>query len=134
MRSDYYFRAEVEHILAALTPANRLACEVSLATGLRIGDVLALKTAGLCQRMTVQEQKTGKNRRVRFTNDLYTRLLAFAGKTYVFPHRLDGRKHRTRQAVWKDLKRVQKLLNHSDEAVTMIYAMADELMKRRYNK
>ncbi|MGI5895761.1 MAG: tyrosine-type recombinase/integrase [Oscillospiraceae bacterium] len=33
-----------------------------------------------------------------------------------------------------DLKRVQKLLNHSDEAVTMIYAMADELMKRRYNK
>jgi integrase len=167
MKAEYYFKREVEHILAALMPANRLACEVSLATGLRIGDVLRMKTEALAQRMTVQEEKTGKNRRVYLTNDLYTRLLRQAGRLYVFPHRLDGKKHRTRQAVYKDLrrvrdlmrlkvnlsphsmrkvyavnefhkdgdlKRVQKLLNHSSEAVTMIYALADEQLKRRGGK
>ena len=44
MRSDYIRREEFEHILAALTPPNRLAMRVSLATGLRIGDVLNLRT------------------------------------------------------------------------------------------
>lgn len=167
MRADYYFKLEVEHILAALMPRNRLACEVSLQTGLRIGDVLALKTPALAPRMTVQEQKTGKNKRITLQKDTYERLLAFAGHTYVFPHRTDGKRHRTRQAVYKDLrrvrdlmrlkvnlcphsmrkvyavteygkdhdlKRVQKLLNHSDEAVTMIYAMADALTASRKGK
>ena len=39
MRSEYYPRGEVTHILAALSPQNRLACEISLFTGLRINDV-----------------------------------------------------------------------------------------------
>lgn len=29
-----------------------------------------------------------------------------------------------------DMKRVQRLLNHSDEAVTMLYALADQLAKK----
>lgn len=164
MRSEYVFKNEVEHILAALMPENRLACEVSLATGLRIGDVLRLKTEDIQkERFSVQEQKTGKRRTVRLPVALRNRCAAFAGAVYVFTGRLDGRKPRTRQAVWKDLKRVQrlmrldvnltphsmrkvfaveeyhrsgdlkrvqKLLNHSNEAVTMIYAMADEQVKR----
>lgn len=78
---------------------------------------------------------------------------------------IDRAQARTRQAVWKDLKRiaglfrlhmnlaphscrkiyaveaykrsggdvkkVQKLLNHDSEAVTMLYCLADELTKRR---
>ena len=47
MRADHVPRDELAHILAALTPPNRLALEVSLATGLRIGDVLAPQTAKL---------------------------------------------------------------------------------------
>ena len=42
MRSDWIPKGEMSHILAALQPENRLACEVSLATGLRINDVLAM--------------------------------------------------------------------------------------------
>lgn len=29
-----------------------------------------------------------------------------------------------------DIKRVQRLLNHSDEAVAMLYALADQLAKK----
>lgn len=165
MRSGWVPAGEMQHILAALTAPNRLACEVSLATGLRIGDVLALKTGAVKkQRFTVQEKKTGKTRAVYLPRELQERCLAEAGQFYVFPGRLSGRDHRTRQAVYKDLrraadlfrvkahisphsarkafavdlfqrtadlKRVQRLLNHGDEAVTVLYAMADLVEKRK---
>lgn len=165
MKSQYIPRGEVAHILAALMPENRLACEVSLATGLRIGDVLSLTRSQIeKQRFTVKEQKTGKTRFVRLPVDLWERCLKNCGRFYVFEHRLDSRKTRTRQAVFKDLKRaaalfrcsenitphslrkiyavdryhetcdlkkVQRLLNHSDEAVTYLYAMADVVSKRK---
>lgn len=165
MRSEWVPKGEFEHILSALTPENRLACEVSLATGLRIGDVLLLTPQKVRkQRFTIQEQKTGKTRYIRLPKELVDRCLACAGAHYIFPHRINGRKPRTRQAVYKDLKRVaylfgckknitphsarkvyavdefektgdlkkvQKLLNHSDEAVTMIYAMANIVGKRK---
>ena len=167
MRSAWVKTEELSHVLAALTPANRLACEISLATGLRIGDVLQLKseTVTRSNRFTVQEQKTGKRRRVYIPRPLWLRACAAAGPVYVFSGRCNGRKHRTRQAVYKDLrraaeafrldlpvtphscrkawavdklaepgsslKRVQRLLNHDSEAVTMLYAMADKLEQRK---
>jgi site-specific recombinase XerD len=153
------------HLLAALTPPNRLALEISLATGLRISDVLELRTADLerTQRPTVTALKTGKSRRIYIPDELHRRALLMAGRRYIFAHRHDWRRHRTRQAVYKDikriaamyrlqanvaphtarkvwaveqyhkdgdLKRVQKLLQHDSEAVTMIYALADELVTR----
>lgn len=163
MRTDWVPREEIQHILAALTPPNRLACEVSMRTGLRIGDVLRLKTSQLKNRFTIQEEKTGKCRRVFLSDKLLNELLENSGKIFVFPHRTNGRKHRTRQAVFKDLKRaaglfrcrekvrphslrkiyaveqyektkdlarVKRLLNHSSEAVTYIYAMADLITKK----
>lgn len=65
-RADWLDRPAMGHVLAALMPANRLVMECCMATGLRVGDVLALKTADVQhgQRMTVREQKTGKSRRV----------------------------------------------------------------------
>lgn len=169
VRADYVDRVEFGHLLAALMPPNRLALEVSLATGLRISDVLNMRTDQLKERMTVRELKTGKTRRVRLPAELYARCLAQAGKVWVWEGRQDWRKHRTRQAVYKDLKRaaalfrlprglqisphtarkvyavtqyqtghslqrVQQLLQHSNEAVTMIYAMADELTARKLGK
>jgi integrase len=165
MRTDYAPRGEILHILASLTPENRLACEISLATGLRINDVLALKTEKVKkQRFTLREEKTGKTRTIRLPTELYKRALNCCGQHYVFEGRLNGRTHRTRQAVFKDLKKasrnfglkynlaphslrkvfaveeflksgslkkVQKLLNHDSEAVTILYAMADELTKRK---
>lgn len=165
MRSDWLHTDSLKHILAALTYENRLAIETSLATGLRIGDVLALKSDYLMkERFTIHEEKTGKARRIRLPQELRDDLFQNAGRFYVFEHRLDPRRHRTRQAVWKDmhracelfrikhltitphsarkiyavskyqstqsLKKVQQLLNHSDEAVTMLYAMADTITEK----
>lgn len=166
LRSDYIFKQEFEHVLAALTVPNRLALELSLVTGLRISDVLSLSSSKLSQRMTVRESKTGKTRRIYIPSELLERLRRQAGKYYVFEGRNDPKKPRTRQAVYKDikrayrlfrlptalqisphsarkiyavdqfhktgdLKRVQKLLNHSSEAVTMVYALADQMAARR---
>lgn len=164
-RSDWASADVMSHILAALTIENRLAVTVSLVTGLRIGDVLSLRSRDLLrERITVVEEKTLKKRTVRIPSRLRDQLLSISGKIYVFPNRLDPRKHRTRQAVYKDIKRaakafriksnischtarkiyavseykkdfsvarVKKLLNHSNEAVTMIYAIADELTERK---
>jgi integrase len=167
VRSEWISNEEIGHILFALTTPNRLACEVSLATGLRINDCLNLKTEQVRkQRFTVREQKTGKTKSVRLPSALQREILSQAGTVYAFEGRTDGRKPRTRQAVFKDLQRankafrlfvhisphtlrkiyaveefkkdgdlqrVKKLLNHSDEAVTMIYALADQLRARRGN-
>jgi integrase len=157
--------------LAALTPPNRLALEISMKTGLRIGDVLNLKTEALRgvseQRLTIKEQKTGKSRRIRIPLELYEEAMKKAGRYFIFENRLDQRRPRTRQAVYKDLKRVaklfrlkeniaphsarkvyaveafartgdikrvQSLLNHKDEAITTLYAMADTLTARKLDK
>lgn len=117
------------------------------------------------ERFTVRESKTGKTKRVRLPKALRDDLFAIAGKYYIFEGRTDCKKHRTRQAVYKDLKRaahlfrvtnsqisphsarkiyavkalgkygslskVKELLNHSDESVTIVYAMADVITARR---
>jgi len=166
MRSEWAPKGELEHILAGLSPENRLACEISLSTGLRINDVLALTPAKVKkQRFTIKEEKTGKTKYIRLSKDLVARCLACSGQHYIFEGRLNGREHRTRQAVFKDikkcadffkvkenitphslrkayaveeykksgnnLKKVQKLLNHESEAVTMLYAMANVLNRKK---
>lgn len=95
-----------------LTPANALVIETMLQTGLRVSDVLALTSAQLRkgQRFTVLESKTGKGKRIRIGNKLYFRLLEQCGKKWVFPSARDDSKHRTRQAVWADVKRAAKAL------------------------
>lgn len=81
---------------------------VSLCTGLRVSDVLNLRTAELSERMTIVEQKTRKKMRVRFDPALLAALRRQAGAVWVFEHRIDPNKHRTRQAVWKDLQRAAR--------------------------
>lgn len=160
MKSAWVSDDVMSHILAALTKENRLAILVSLTTGLRISDVLNLRTCQLKKKFTVVEQKTLKKKLIRLSDGLLDELLAIAGSVFVFEHRLDPRRHRTRQAVYKDVRRaarafridvnvsvhsarkmyavkqykrtcsiqrVQELLNHSSEAVTMIYALADQM-------
>lgn len=151
-------------MLALLMPSNRLACQLALHTGLRINDVLSIRTEQLRPRLTVREHKTGKGKRITIPKQLLSSIREQAGETWAFPGR-DPSKHRTRQAVWADIKRaqralrlpdnigphslrktyavrkftanggdlaaVQRALNHSDVAVTMLYAMADHLTRQR---
>lgn len=163
IRTEYLLDKELEHVLAVLTPSNALVCQVCLHAGLRIGDVLNLKTAQIKPRFWITEQKTGKRRMVGLPEPLREAILEQAGKVWAFPGR--GKTgHRTRQAVWKDVKRaarmfrldqnvaphsfrkvyavdlyeqygdlktVQKALNHSSEATTMLYACAAQMLKAK---
>ncbi len=107
---NYLLKQQLDLVLASLMPANRLACEVALHTGLRISDVLALKTEDVrrSSRFWVKEAKTGKAKLVGLPAPLRRRLLNQAGKTYVFPARLNENGHRSRQAVWADIDRAQR--------------------------
>lgn len=168
MRSEWVNDETLGHIFAALTPANALACRVSLATGLRIGDVLRLRPEFVARgRFTIKEEKTGKPRRVYIPAGLRDEVLMMSGRFWCFEGRNDPKRRRTRQAVYKDLRRaarlfrvtehvsphsmrkafavsyyhrtgalgkVRDLLNHSSEAVTAIYAMADCLAQNRRNR
>lgn len=97
------------HVLALLMPQNALICEVALHTGLRIGDVLALRTAQIKRQFYVTEAKTGKRRRVNLPERLLARIRAQAGEEWAFPGVKPGRP-KTRQAVWRDVKRAAKAL------------------------
>lgn len=108
MKTEYLLQREVEQVLGLLTPVNRLVLRVSLHTGLRISDVLSLKTAQLSSRFWVTESKTRKKKFIGLPRELLDDLRHVAGKIYVFESRTNPKKHRSRQAVWADLKRAAK--------------------------
>lgn len=167
MTTEYLLDREVECVLAALTPSNRLVMRVCLHTGLRLGDVLSLKPEQLKPRFWITEKKTGKLRMVGLPGELLNDLVRGAGSVWVFPKRTNPNEHRTRQAVWHDVKRaakafripqnvaphsfrkvyavdlmhkygdiakVRRVLNHSSDAVCMIYALADISLRAKYKK
>lgn len=131
MTTEYLLRKEVDHVLAALTPQNRLVIEVALETGLRISDIVELRTDQLALSMWVPEKKTGKKHRCGLKRDLLARVLEQAGPVWAFPGR-DPAKHKTRQAVWKDVKRAAKAFrlpqNVGCHSFRKVYAV--ELMKK----
>lgn len=108
MRSEPVDRQCFDAVGRLLMPSNRLALQVAVETGLRIGDVLALRRDQIAERFTVVEQKTGKRRPVRLGKKLLGELrrLPVRGE-FVFAGR-DPAKPRTRQAVYADLKRAAK--------------------------
>ena len=67
MKSAYVLERKLEQALDLLTEQNRLVMRVCLDTGLRIGDVLALRADQLRPQFYVTEQKTGKRRRVNLS-------------------------------------------------------------------
>ena len=104
MKTEYLLNKELDNVLAALMPSNRLVCQVCLHTGLRVSDVLSLKTQQLGPRFWVTESKTKKRRLVGLPAPLLEDIKAQAGPVWAFPSPR-GEGHRTRQAVWKDVKR-----------------------------
>lgn len=187
MKTDYICLDRMKELLSALMPDNRDALLISMYTGLRISDVLRLrweKCSSLRPGMllSLTAMKTGKTVNVMISPPVCEVLKRRGAGRYqtgwVFPGRTRGTTSadggpgssmpRTRQAVWKDLKRcarlyrcdgrklrenigphscrklfavslyretkslevVRRALGHSDLAVTMVYAMADELTSR----
>lgn len=104
MTTEYLLQREVENVLDLLTFENRLVVRLLLHTGLRISDALALRPEQLKPNFWITEKKTGKRRQVGIPQPLLNDLLENSGKSWVFEGERPG-KHRTRQAVWKDVKR-----------------------------
>lgn len=104
-----------EIILATMMPANALAIEVCLETGLRISDALSLKTVDIerTNRPYVVDSKTGKHHRILIPRELQLRLLKQAGKIWIFEGRLDVTKHRTRWTVYKDMQKAVRVLRRN---------------------
>lgn len=163
MKTEYLLNREVDLVLAMLTDRNALIMRTALHTGLRIGDVLSIKTDQLRTRFWVTERKTKKRRQIGLPEPLLSDLKKQAGETWVFESPRTGRPQ-TRQAVWKDVKRaakalrlpqnigphsarkvfavellskygdierVKRALNHSSEAITLIYALADRQLESK---
>ena len=163
MKTEYLLDREVDLVLAALTPRNALVMRVALHTGLRISDVLSIKTEQLASRFWVTEMKTRKRRQIGLPEPLLSDIKKQAGKVWAFESPRTGKPH-TRQAVWKDVKRaawamrlpqnvaphtarkvfsvdllrkygdiekVRRALNHSSMAVTLVYALADQMLESK---
>lgn len=131
MRTEYLLEKEVQNVLDLLTYENRLVVRMLLHTGLRISDVLELKAEQLKPNFWITEKKTKKRRQVGIPEPLLTDIRAEAGKVWAFPG-ADPRKHRTRQAVWKDVKRAAIALrlpqNVAPHSMRKVYAV--ELLKQ----
>ena len=130
MKTEYLLHREVGHVLAALMPQNRLIARVCLHTGLRVGDVVALRTQDLGPQFMVREAKTGKRRRVGLPENLLADIRDQAGAEWAFPGRSGG--HKTRQAVWADVKRAARAFrlpqNVAPHSLRKVYAV--DLLER----
>ena len=130
-KTEYLLGKEVDRVLSALMPQNRLICRVCLHTGLRLGDVLNLRTQQLALQFTITEAKTKKRRRVGLPAALLADIRAQAGHEWAFPGRKAG-SHKTRQAVWRDVKRAAKAFrlpqNVGPHSFRKVYAV--ELLDR----
>lgn len=110
MRADYIDPEVYGKVFHLLQYENALALRTSLETGLRISDVLSIRTSDIRgNRLTFTAQKTGKEGTKILSGDLLRRLRRISGKEFIFEGR-SGTKPRTRQAVWKDLKKAAEFL------------------------
>lgn len=114
MRTNALDKSNWEILQRLLTPANALVVEIMLETGLRISDVVSLKKeCAFKTRFTVEESKTGKKRNIRLSKKLREKLQVATGDFYIFPNARNPASHRTRQAVWHDIKRASKAMRFS---------------------
>ena len=132
MTTEYLLNKQVDMVLSALMPQNRLIFRVILHNGARIGDVLALKREQLAPSFWYTEKKTGKRRRMGIPEELLREIRRNAGSSeWAFPGR-DPRKPKTRQAVWADIKRAQRAFrlpqNVGTHSARKVYAV--RLMER----
>lgn len=114
MRSDYLPPDCWRELYRVMTADNVNAMRVSLETGLRIDDVLSLRPQDVKKKsggysIEYTAKKTNKSGKAGISADLARELLSRAGTAWLFEGRQKD-KHRTRQAVYKDVKKAARLL------------------------
>ena len=131
MTTEYLLGKEVDRVLAALMPQNQLIVRLMLQTGMRVGDAVSWPTSALKPSGWYVESKTGKKRRYGISKPLLDAIKAQAGPEWAFPGRRRGT-HKSRQAVWKDIKRAAKAFRLSQNvgAHSMRKVYAVRLMRK----
>lgn len=127
MRADYLRPQTYSRLFFLMQYPNVLALRLSLETGLRIDDVLSLKPAALAgTNLSYVAKKTGKPGKKKVSATLAREIRGQASKAWLFPGRKEGN-HRTRQAVWRDVKKAAKTLgldeNVSPHSARKTYAV-----------
>ena len=128
MRTDYLNPQLYNRLYSVMTYENVLALRISLETGLRIDDVLSLRCDQLSGR-TIKgvAEKTGKPFKKVISADLAKRLRQLGRSGYIFPHRTKPGEHRTRQAVWANMKKAADVmgvqLNAAPHSARKTYAV-----------
>lgn len=113
MKSEFVTEQELAGVHRCLYDwRDMLALEVSQATGLRVGDVLAMRVCDLVSRPRIREEKTGKVRRVYLSKRLLHDLRAISGPVWVFQGAKAGR-HRSYDALYRDVR--QAAQNYTGE-------------------
>lgn len=93
-----------------MTYENALVLRLALATGLRVGDCVKVRVEDIKGRtLYYTAEKTGKSGKKVIDKGLADELRRLGGSGYVFKHRTRDGQHRTRQAVWNDVKKACKL-------------------------
>ena len=111
MRSEYLDPTLYTELYSVMERDNVNAMRVALETGLRIDDVLSLKPEQLQgARLRYTAKKTGKSGTAKLSASLRKELLRRSSAEWVFPSPRGKGKHRTRQAVYKDVKKACSLL------------------------
>lgn len=109
MRSRYLDAVEIQVLRDALTPAEWLPLCVALQTGLRVGDIVKIRTRDLTENgVHYTAQKTGKRGFAQLDADTIARMRKQARYGWCFPSPKAKGKHLTRQAVWHRIKRAAK--------------------------
>lgn len=111
MKSDYIKLSVYNRIFQYMQYENALCLRLCLETGLRVGDALKVKAEDIDGRtISYIAEKTGKAGKKVITQKLAKDLKRLSGGGgYCFKGRFGGDTHRTRQAVWNDVKKASKL-------------------------
>ncbi len=97
---------EYRKLLNRLDERTALAVRISASTGLRVSDVLRLRAEDFRRNMTITEQKTGKNRKVRLTENTYQ-----AVREYIRKNRITGEIFKcNRSTIFRHVKRAAEML------------------------
>lgn len=136
MKSRYLTDEELTAVFAVLEPQKRLLYDLTLNTGLRIGDVVKARKSDFCAAdngimlMRYVAEKTGKRGTAVLPPELARRIAAApkGRRGYLFPSRTSRSGHITRQAAWKWFKAAGKaagvsLDGCSPHALRKVYAV-----------